>query len=160
MAEDSQYDRGQYAQFAPDGRLYVVADASIFRYALRTEAVEQLLAVEALGPSARILMGNTHAGPLDLPWLYGSAWILEGRANEPGHPVRFSHHLLFRLDLETGTRRLVFSDPVPAEVRCLTLARGHRAFGVACDCGHVFKRLNPASYWTGQSISWVYRSMP
>jgi len=244
MAEDSLYNRGQYAAFGPDGKLYVVADSSVFRYDPETEAVEQLLALEALGPDARILMGNAQAGPLDLPWLYGSAWILE-QAHGEDQSARFSHHLLFRLnvesgqldtcpmpvgeiaqkgvffdpvdrlhyycvpdrgsvtlcgfdweqrevsrridlpygdqagfaapastprhlwlclpflgrlldvDLETGDHRLVFANPAPAEVRCLALTRGRRAFGVTYDCGHVFERSTD-SEGPGESIGLSY----
>ena len=232
MPEGSMYDRGQHAQFGPDGNLYSVSDGSVFRFDPRSGDIEQIVTWDQIaadsGPSG--LTGNDHLEQLDLPWLHGTTRIALGAADNPQGPKHFSHNMLFRchvetgqvetyplgqdqvqergvfydpvdrlhyytvtikdgvilhgldwekrevvrrielpyvdqagfvapslkprqlwltlqflgrlveLDLESGDHRLVFENPMPAEVRCLAVAPGRKALGATYDCGHIFEK--------------------
>ena len=247
MPEGSMYNRGQHAQFGPDGNLYSVSDGSVFRFDPRSGDIEQIVTREQItadsGPSG--LTGNDHLEQLDLPWLHGTTRIALGAMDNPQGPKHFSHNMLFRcnvetgqvetyplgqdqvqeqgvfydpvdrlhyytvtgkegvilqgldwekrevvrrielpyvdqagfmapslkprrlwltlqflgrlveLDLASGDHRLVFENPMPAEVRCLAVAPGRKALGVAYDCGHVFERSTTTTEF-GRSLGSSY----
>lgn len=245
MPEGFIFNRGQHGQFGPDGNLYAVSDATVFRFDPRTGEIKQIITQDDIAPGILILLGNYHVGTLDLPWLHGTAWVVEGSSDWREQPIHFSHHMLFRchvvscavecfpmergkignsglfydpvdklhyfgsptkgaitlngfnwekrevvrqielpygdqgafvgqspklrhvllslpylgtlieLDLATGQHRKLFENPQPAEVRCLAVARGRRAFGVTYDCGHVFERSTLSSE-VGRSIGYSY----
>ena len=77
---------------------------------------------------------------IELPYGDQSAFVAESQKS--GHAWLALQFLgrLVELDLKTGNHRLVFKNPMPAEVRCLAVARGRKAYGATYDCGHVFER--------------------
>jgi len=104
MPDWPPYNRGQHAQFGPDGKLYSITDCNIIVFDPATGELRQVMTQDALGPDIQIMLGNLHAGALQLPWLHGYAWVSHMIAQPPGwtEGVHFSHNLLFRCNVETG----------------------------------------------------------
>jgi len=102
MPDWPPYNRGQHAQFGPDGKLYSITDCGVIVFDPGTGELRQVVAQDALGPDIQIMLGNLHAGGLQIPWLHGYAWVSDMAADHLDEGVHFSHNLLFRCNVETG----------------------------------------------------------
>lgn len=130
MPERFVFNRGQHGQFGPDGKLYAVSDTTVFAFDPRTGEIDQIITQDDIAPSIFILMGNLHIGTLDLPWLHGWAWVAEDLTDWREESIHFSHHLLFRCNVETGS------------VQTYPMERGK-----ICDCGIFFDPVDRLHYF-------------
>ena len=96
------FNRGQHGQFGRDGKLYLVTDVGAVVFDPETGELRQVMVQDAIDASTYILLGNLHAGSLQLPWLHGYAWVTEGTTDPWEDGIHFSHHKLFRCNVETG----------------------------------------------------------